>query len=58
MTFDDWYQNECEIDAAEMVGPNAHEFWGIVERLVEDEGRREAAMHRYTMEFGHARKTD
>jgi hypothetical protein len=55
MTFDEWYQIECEIDAAEMVGPNAHEFWGLVERLVEGKTRREAAMTRYTMETGNGK---
>jgi len=52
MTFDDWYCEECSICAAELVGPNSHEYDYVLERLMEDETRREAAMHRYRMETG------
>lgn len=57
-TFDEWYEDQCAIDAAEIVGPNSPDYERLVERFVEDETRREAAMHRYNMEFGHAGKAD
>ena len=52
-SFNEWYEDQCAIDAAETVGPNSSEYEWLVERFVEDETRRDAAMHRYTMEFGH-----
>ena len=45
--FDDWYADECAIDAAEMVGPNSHEYSGLVDRYIEDDTRRDAARVRY-----------
>ena len=54
MSFDDWYEEQCSIDAAEIVGPNSPEYEGLVSRFVEDETRRDAAMHRYAMEYGNA----
>ena len=48
--FDDWYYEQCQIDAAELVGPNAHEYEHCVERFYEDEGRREAHFIRYNLE--------
>ena len=56
--FDDWYEDQCAIDAAERVGPNSFEYEPLVEKMIEDDTRREAAMHRYNMEFGHAGKAD
>ena len=51
--FDDWYEDQCAIGAAEIVGPNSVEYEHLLERFIDDDTRREAAMHRYTMEFGH-----
>ena len=48
--FDDWYYEQCQIDAAELVGPNAHEYEQCVERFYEDETRREAHRIRYNLE--------
>ena len=48
--FDDWYYEQCQIDAAELVGPNAHEYEQCVERFYEDEGRHEAHLIRYNLE--------
>lgn len=50
--FDDWYHDQCSIDAAELVGPNSIEYDRTVERFEDDETRREAARHRYRMETG------
>jgi hypothetical protein len=45
--FDDWYHEECTIDAAELVGPNSPEYERAVERFEQDETRREAAFDRF-----------
>ncbi len=45
--FDDWYHEECTIDAAELVGPNSPEYERTVERFEQDETRREAAWDRF-----------
>ena len=50
--FDDWYSEQCSIDAAELEGPNSPEYDRLTERFYEDETRREAALHRYRMETG------
>lgn len=50
--FDTWYDEQCSIDAAEVVGPNSREYEPLQERYYEDETRREAALHRYRMETG------
>ena len=50
--FDDWYDEQCRIDAAELVGPNSHEYDQVAERFEGDETRREAAMHRWALETG------
>lgn len=52
MGFDDWFSEQCSIDAAELVGPNSPEYDLVAERYEEDETRREAALHRYRMETG------
>ena len=48
--FDNWYYEQCQNDAAELVGPNAPEYEQCVERFYEDEGRREAHRIRYNLE--------
>lgn len=48
--FDDWYHDECYVDACELVGPNSPEFDQTVERFENDPTRREAMWHRYCME--------
>lgn len=50
--FDDWYSEQCSIDAAELEGPNSPEYDRLTERFYEDETRREAALRRYRMENG------
>jgi hypothetical protein len=50
--FDDWYDEQCAIDAAEVVGPNSPEYDRLVERYINDYTRRDAAMHRFRMETG------
>ena len=49
--FDDWYYEQCRVDAAELVGPNAHEYEQCVERLYEDETRREAHRIWYDLKY-------
>jgi hypothetical protein len=50
--FDDWYAEQCTINAAEAVGPNSPEYERLVERFEDDETRREAALTRYRLETG------
>ena len=50
--FDDWYSEQCSIDAAELVGPNSFEYDQVAERFEDDDTRREAALHRYRLETG------
>ena len=56
--FDDWFYDQCAVDAAEMVGPNSLEYDRLCERYLEDETRREAAMHRFRMETGEDPRDD
>ena len=48
--FDDWYYEQCQIDADELVGATGHEYEHCFERFYEDEGRREAHHIRYNLE--------
>lgn len=50
--FDDWYYEQCCIDAAEVVSPNDPEHEYTVNYYLDDDTRREAALHRYRMETG------
>jgi hypothetical protein len=50
--FNDWYAEQCAVDAAEMVGPNSPEYERLAERYEEDDTRREAALNRYRLETG------
>lgn len=47
--FYSWYYEECQIDAAELVGPNSPEYEQCVERFYEDETRREAHLIRHRL---------
>ena len=48
--FEDWYYEQCQNDAAGLVGPNAHGYEQCVERLYKDECRREAHLIWYDLE--------
>lgn len=50
--FTDWYEEECRIDAAEQVGPNSFEYEALLDRLLEDETRKENMRHRYNLLTG------
>ena len=45
--FDAWYWDECWIAAAELVGPNSHEYEAVFDRFYEDDARRAAARKYY-----------
>ena len=51
INFDDWYYEQCQFDAAELVGPNAHEYEQCVERFYEDETRREDHRIWYNLKY-------
>lgn len=50
--FTAWYEEECHIEAAERVGPNSFEYEALLDRLLEDETRKENMRHRYNLLTG------
>lgn len=39
-SFDDWFSEQCSIEAAELVGPNSLEYERLTERFYDDEDKR------------------
>ena len=47
-SFDDWYSEQCSIEAAELVGPNSLEYEHLAERFYDDEEKRAVYYTMYT----------
>lgn len=48
--FEDYFYEQCSIYTSELVGPNAYEWDGVHERLMEDDVYREACLIKFNME--------